>query len=387
MKDKTPGPGLALTPPMGWNSYNTFGCEPTAALITSIADAIVSTGLKDAGYIYVNIDDGWMTAERDGNGNIVTDKTKFPNGLKALTDYIHSQGLKAGIYLGCGLRTYGEKAGSYGYEQKDADFIASAGFDFLKYDNRNLPEDPPGRDIRTDYTTMRDCLVRTGRQMVFSLCEHGKSRPWEWGREVGHLWRTTQDIKDGYEGKVLWGLGFTAIIDATRNLAPYAGPGGWNDPDMLVVGLKGSIDWQGPGCTFEEYKTHFSLWCLSSAPLLIGCDIRTMDVETREILINRELIAVDQDALGKQGDIVKKKDNTDIWLKPLSGGAYAAGLHNRADSVQFVSVSFGDLGLKETGKMRVRDLWEHRDLQKAGNKLSKQLPPHGCAVFKLTPAG
>jgi alpha-galactosidase len=184
---KTPGPGLAATPVMGWNSFNTFGCDPDEHMLKEVADAMVDTGLKDAGYIYVNIDDGWMSAERDKDGNLMPDPKKFPNGLKVVTDYIHSKGLKAGIYLGAGIRTYGEKPGSYGYEKKDAKLIADLGFDLLKYDFRDLPEDPSGRDVKTEYINMRDYLIESGRPMIFSICEHGRSKPWEWGADVGHI--------------------------------------------------------------------------------------------------------------------------------------------------------------------------------------------------------
>jgi alpha-galactosidase len=381
----TPGPGLALTPPMGWNSYNTFGCDPNEQLMKGIADAMVATGLRDAGYTYINIDDGWMAPERDKDGNLYADPKTFPNGLKTVTDYIHSKGLKAGIYLGCGLRTYGERLGSLGNEQKDADVIASAGFDLLKYDYRELPEDPPGRDVKTDYCTMRDCLIRTGRPMIFSICEHGRSKPWEWGREAGHLWRTTPDIKDAFDGDIKWGWGFNKIIDQTHHLHPYAGPGGWNDPDMLVVGLKGTIEWQGPGCTFEEYRSHFALWCLSAAPLLIGCDIRNMDEETKGILLNKELIAINQDVLGKQGHIVKKENNTDIWVKPLADNAYAFGLYNRSDTEKEITVSFRDLGLDGETKVTVRDVWEHRDKGIHDRQLSHKVPSHGIGVFIIKP--
>lgn len=379
------GPDLALTPPMGWNSYNTFCCEPTEALIKEAADAMVSTGLRDAGYVYINIDDGWMAKERDADGNLVPDPVKFPNGMKVVVDYIHDNGLKAGIYLGCGIRTYGERPGSFGYEKKDAMLIASLGFDLLKYDYRDLPEDPPGRDVKKEYMYMRDCLVEAGRPMVFNICEHGRSKPWEWGAEVGHYWRTTPDIKDGYDGKITWGLGFKKIIDDTHHLYPYAGPGGWNDPDMLVVGLNGKIEWQGPGCTETEYRTHFALWCLSAAPLLIGCDIRNMDDVTKEILMNKGLIAVNQDPLGKQGRIVKRIGKCDIWIKPLSGGSLAVGAFNTGETKDDIEITWDDLELPAGCRFTARDLWTGGETVTRSGKILCSIEPHAMAVYRLTP--
>ena len=380
-----PGENLALTPLMGWNSFNTFGCEPNEDLIREAADAIVSTGLRDAGYTYVNIDDGWMTSARDSEGNLVPDPAKFPNGLKCVTDYIHEKGLKAGIYLGCGIRTYGEKPGSFGYEKRDAELIASLGFDLLKYDFRDLPEDPPGRDVKTEYIKMRDYLIQAGRPMIFSICEHGRSKPWEWGAEVGHYWRTTADIKDGYDGVITWGWGYNKIIGSTHQLYPYAGPGHWNDPDMLIVGLNGKIEWQGPGCTQEEYRTHFALWCLSAAPLLIGCDIRKMDDATKEILINRELISVNQDPLGKQGYIAKRNEDSDIWVKPLSQNSLALGLFSRSDTVKEIKVCWEELGFAENIRFSLRDLWKHSDLGVYNSKIICTVQPHGMVVLRLMP--
>lgn len=381
MKNKT----LALTPPMGWNSFNTFGGEPDEWLVKEITDAMIANGLKEAGYIYVNIDDGWMAMERDEGGNLYPRPDKFPSGLKNLTDYIHSKGMKAGIYLGCGLRTYCEKPGSLGFEQKDADSIASWGFDFLKYDRRCLPEDPPGRDSKAEYMMMSNALESTGRPIVFSLCEHGNSEPWRWAADVGHMWRTTPDIKDCFEGEYSWGWSFNKIIDHNCHLYPYAGPGHWNDPDMLIVGLHGNPEWMGPGCTDLEYRSHFSLWCLSAAPLLIGCDLRKMSAYTKETLTNPEIIGINQDKLGKQGYRISNKDQTEVWIKPLENDTWGVGLYNRTDSIKNMTIHWSDLGLSSAMNGLVRDLWAHSDLGVYNNSFSKDVLPHECVVIKITP--
>ncbi|TCW61217.1 glycoside hydrolase family 27 protein [Treponema sp. J25] len=381
---RTPGDNLALTPPMGWNSYNTFCCEPTEDLLKEIATAMVDQGLKDAGYIYVNIDDGWMTDKRDNSGNLTVDPHKFPAGLLPVTRHIHSLGLKAGIYLGAGLRTYGEKMGSYGHEAQDAAFIAAMEFDFLKYDYRSLPdEDPPGRDVRREYEYMRDCLIATGRAMVFSICEHGRSNPWEWGPFVGHLWRSTPDIKDGFDGEIKWGWGFNKIADINERLYPYAGPGHWNDPDMLIVGLNGRLEWQGPGCTYEEYRSHFALWCLMAAPLIIGCDVRFMDTVTRSILLNRGLIAVNQDPLGIQGRVVQRGQGYDIWIKKLMNNAWAIGLYNRSEEARIISVDFRDLDFSAKKLYKCTDLWQNTEVGIVKEGLSQVVGSHDCLVFRL----
>ncbi|WP_084309318.1 glycoside hydrolase family 27 protein [Alkalihalobacterium bogoriense] len=379
------GKDLALTPPMGWNSFNTFGCEPTEQLIKESADMMVSSGLRDAGYVYINIDDGWMADERDSEGNLVPDPAKFPNGLKVVTDYIHERGLKAGTYLGCGQKTYGEKPGSLGYEERDAKLIADQGFDLLKYDFRALPGDPEGRHVKTDYITMRDALIKAGRTMLFSICEHGTSDPWTWGAEVGHMWRTTPDIKDSFDEDINWGWSLNHIIDHTHHLHQYAGPGGWNDPDMLVVGCNGTTEWMGPGCTPLEYRAHFSIWCLSAAPLLIGCDIRKMDDATKETLMNKEIISINQDSLGKQGYIIKKENGVDYWVKELEGGQFAVGLFNRTESAVEAEVDLHELPVSQTDTFSVKDIWGNVDLGNVHNTLIRSVRSHECVVLKLTP--
>jgi len=376
---------LALTPPMGWNSYNTFNCEPNEELIMEVAKGFVETGLKEAGYTYINIDDGWMAPTRDGQGNLVAHPDKFPHGLKKITDYIHSLGLKAGIYLGAGLKTYGEYPGSLGFEARDAALIAEWGFDLLKYDYRELPDDPPNRDVISEYRYMASCLQKTGRPLLFSICEHGRSRPWLWGKGVGQMWRTTPDIKDGFDGDVNWGWGINKIITQTHHLYPYAGPGHWNDPDMLVIGLKGRLSWQGPGCTEEEYKTHFALWCLLAAPLLIGCDVRNLENDTANILLNKELIAINQDRLGIQARIVRQEVGYSIWRKELAGGAVAMGVYNLFNQPKTLELLREDTGFAPNFKATLRDLVKGEELGELKDVQALDVAPHGCAVLKVTP--
>jgi len=381
-KKRQLGEGIGLTPPMGWNSFNTFGCEPTEQLIMESVDAIVASGLKDAGYLYVNIDDGWMADERDKDGNLIPDPKKFPNGMKVVTDYIHSNGLKAGTYLGCGQKTYGDKPGSLGYEERDAQLIASQGFDLLKYDYRELPGDPEDRVVKTDYITMQDALIKAGRPMFFSICEHGKSDPWTWGAEVGHMWRTTPDIKDSFDVDINWGWSLLRIIDHSHQYYSHGQPSGWNDPDMLVVGLNGVNEWMGPGCSKEEYQAHFSLWCLSAAPLLIGCDIRSMDESTKGILMNKEMIKVNQDTAGVQGRIIKKDNDIDYWLKPLSVGELALGILNRSTEPKKASIELTELGFND--KVEAKDLWNDREIKVYDNLIETSVSSHQCIVLKLS---
>src|ERR1043166_1570409 len=279
---------LARTPPMGWNSWNKFGCNVSEKLIREMADAVVSSGMKDAGYTYVVIDDCWQTG-RDAEGNITPDPQRFPSGMKALADYVHSKGLKFGLYSDAGTLTCQKRPGSRGYEFQDARQYAAWGVDYLKYDwcstgTQNQP---------ASYSIMRDALLKSGRAIVFSICEWGTSKPWTWARDVGNLWRTTSDIQDCWDCRRDWGgMGFVHILDLQDGLEAYAGPGHWNDPDMLEVG--------NGGMTPTEYRAHFSLWCILAAPLMAGNDLRQMSPDIAEILTNKELIAVDQDPLGLQ---------------------------------------------------------------------------------------
>ena len=280
---------LALTPPMGWNSWNCFSCDVNERQIREMADLIVANGMRDAGYTYVNVDDCWQVG-RDADGNIVVDSVRFPSGIKALADYIHSKGLKFGIYSCAGSLTCAGRPGSRGYQFQDARTYAEWGVDFLKYDwCFDEGQSPQGA-----YRTMRDALKASGRPVVFSICEWGSSKPWTWAKGIGHLWRTTGDIINAFKGTVHWGgCSVVDIIDKNADLWPYAGPGHWNDPDMLQVG-NGVL-------TAEENRSHFTMWCMLAAPLLAGNDLRTMDRETLSILTNKDVIAIKSGQAGHTG--------------------------------------------------------------------------------------
>ncbi|MFH1574520.1 MAG: alpha-galactosidase, partial [Acidobacteriota bacterium] len=328
---------LAATPPMGWNSWNKFGCNVSEELIRETADAMVASGMKDAGYQHVVIDDCWQVS-RDASGNIVADPQRFPSGMKALADHVHSKGLKFGLYSDAGARTCEGRPGSNGFEVEDARQYASWGIDYLKYDWCHTD----GVDPKIAYPTMRDALKATGRPIVFSLCEWGRSQPWTWARGVGHLWRTTGDIADNWRS-------FTSLLDRQVGLEKYAGPGGWNDPDMLEVG--------NGGMTTGEYRAHFGLWCLLAAPLMAGNDLRRMTPEIRDILTNREVIAVNQDLLGIQGRKIRDDGDSQVWAKRLDDGAHAVVLFNRGGTEQKMAVSWQEIGLPYDAEPMVRDLW------------------------------
>lgn len=365
--------GLAPTPPMGWNSWNKFQCNVSESLIKETADAIVRTGMKDAGYQYVVIDDCWQVS-RDATGNIVADAQRFPSGIKAVADHVHSLGLKFGIYSDAGTGTCQNRPGSRGYEFQDARQYAAWGVDYLKYDWCNHST----QDSAASYSIMRDALAKSGRPIVFSLCEWGITKPWLWGKNVGNLWRTTGDIADKWNGTDKDGdLGVLQIIDLEDGLESYSGPGHWNDPDMLEVG--------NGGMTTTEYRTHFSLWCLLAAPLMAGNDIRSMSSDTRDILINKEVIAVDQDPLGRQGRRVKKAGDTEIWAKEMSDGSRAVGLLNRGGGGQKIAVDWTDIGYPAQLRASVRDLWEHKNLETAKGSMSAVVPSHGIAMLLIRP--
>lgn len=296
---------LAQTPPMGWNSWNKFGCDVSEKLMKEMADAMVESGMKDAGYEYIVIDDCWQIG-RDSLGNIIPDPERFPNGMKALADYIHSKGLKLGIYSCAGSYTCQGRPGSRGYQFQDARQYAAWGIDYLKYDWCSNE----GQNARAAYQTMSDAIKISGRPIVFSICEWGENEPWKWGKGIGHMWRVTPDIRDCYQCKFDWGgVGVLDIIDIMADLYPYAGPGHWNDAEMLEVG--------NGGMNKEEYKTHFSMWCMLATPLMAGNDLRKMDADTKEILTNKEVIAVNQDKLGEQArrfmDMGEKKSGRSLW--------------------------------------------------------------------------
>jgi alpha-galactosidase len=377
--------GLALTPPMGWNSWNRFHCNVDEKLIREVADAIVTSGMKDAGYQYVIIDDCWQ-GERDKSGFIQPDPARFPSGMKALADYIHSKGLKFGIYSDAGWRTCGGRPGSRGYEYQDALTYAQWGVDYLKYDWCNTEE----LNARGAYLTMRNALYKAGRPIVFSICEWGDNEPWLWGKEIGHLWRTTGDIAPIFDGEVGHGnwtsWGVLQIIDMREGIRIYAGPDHWNDPDMMEV---------GNGMSVSEDRAHFSMWCMLAAPLIAGNDPRSMSQATREILTNKEAIAVDQDELGIQGFKCLKLDDLEVWAKPLKNNELAICFLNRGKETrsfdfdwekQIIEDNFSqhyyDFQQKE---YKVRDLWLRKDLGTTKKPLSVELGAHDVIMLRLSP--
>ncbi len=364
---------LALTPPMGWSSWSYFECDGVNEdVIKEMADAMVATGMKDAGYTYINIDDCWQVG-RDSNGVIITDSVKFPSGMKHLADYVHSKGLKFGIYSDAGTHTCAGRPGSKGYEKIDADTYAKWGVDYLKYDWCNTE----GQDPIKSYTLMRDALYETGRPMVFSICDWGKSETWKWAGDVGHLWRTTLDITDRWDGTI-WGnqLGWTNILEQQVGLEKYAGPGRWNDPDILEVG--------NPGLTTNEARAHFSMWCMLAAPLITGNDLRNMPYDIKEILTNAEMIAVDQDKLGKQGFKIYDEGNFEIWQKPLSGGDIAICFLNMMSKEKPFTINWNKMRIKDfKGTYAVQDLWKNKTMGTSDNVVSVLVPPRDVLVVRL----
>jgi len=365
--------GLALTPPMGWNSWNKFACNVNEQVVRDTADAMASSGMREAGYRYVVVDDCWA-GPRDANGFITPDKDRFPSGIKALANYVHSRGLKFGIYSDAGRFTCGGRPGSQGHEYQDALSYARWGVDYLKYDWCSTGD----RNAQEAYALMADTLRASGRPIVLSMCEWGTAKPWLWAKNVGNLWRTTGDIWDSFSTKDKahdWAHPMTEIVDMNEPLWPHAGPGHWNDPDMLEIG--------NGGMTATEYRSHFSLWAIMAAPLMAGNDVAHMDEATRTILLNKEVIAVDQDALGKQGRRVLKQGDSEVWVKPLSGGARALLLFNRGDTPTVIRATADQVGL--TGRARVRDLWAHKDLARWSGSIQATVEPHGVAMFRVGP--
>jgi len=365
---------LAKTPPMGWNSWNKYGCNVSESLIMGMADAMVSSGMKDAGYEYIVIDDCWQVA-RDENGEIVADKDRFPHGIKYLADYIHSKGLKFGIYSCAGTLTCAGRPAGRGHEYQDALSYARWGVDYLKYDWCNTGTQEP----KSSYTIMRDGLYAAHRPIVFSICEWGSNKPWEWAGAVGHLWRTTGDISDSWNSMI-------EIFSQQKELARYAGPGHWNDPDMLEVG--------NGGMTTEEYKTHFSLWCMLASPLMAGNDLQNMSPETKSILLNKEVIALNQDSLGRQAICWRDNGDYQIWLKMLSKNEKAICLLNKSDEKKTVLVDFALLAEAKTQRwgvasplklvnFTVRDLWDHKDMVLKESSMYIDLLPHTVKVYRF----
>ena len=365
--------GLARTPPMGWNSWNKFACNVSEDLIKQAADAMVSSGMQDAGYQYVVIDDCWQV-DRDAQGNIVPDAKRFPSGIKALADYVHGKGLKFGIYSDAGTGTCQNRPGGRGYEFQDARQYAAWGVDYLKYDWCNHST----QDSHASYSIMRDALKKSGRPIVFSLCEWGSTKPWLWAGDVGNLWRSTGDISDKWDtGEKQDGLGVVQILDLQDGLQSYAGPGHWNDPDMLEVG--------NGGMSLTEYRAHFSMWCLLAAPLLAGNDIRSMSADIHDILTNKEAIAIDQDPLGREGHRVKRADGLEIWAKQLADGGRAVALLNRTGAEANITVSWTDIGYPVHITAKVRDLWARKDLGEKSGSFSASVPSHGAVMVRIEP--
>jgi alpha-galactosidase len=376
--------GLAATPPMGWNSWNTFGDQINEQVVREVADKMVALGLKDLGYQYIVIDDHWEGG-RDSQGHILANPSKFPHGIKSLADYVHSKGLKFGIYSCAADITCGGEVGSYGYEADDAATFASWGVDYLKYDYCNAPDDL--QTAISSYTKMGNALKATNRPIVYSICEWGSRSPWLWGRQAGgQLWRISYDVGDIWDTpqNVSSCIGILAAIDASANLESHAGPGGWNDPDMLVVGLHNEGNIKGGGCNSAEYQTQMSMWCLLAAPLMIGCDIRNMDSDTKRILTNPEAIAVDQDPLGKEGHRIARTASTDVWLKPLAGGDIAIALLNRGDKRATISIDWKRLAMKPGTSLAFRDLWAHKSLGSYANRFQTKVGPHATVLLRAT---
>ena len=369
---------LAQTPPMGWNSWNKFACNVSEDLIKSVADAIATDGMKDAGYQYVVIDDCWQVS-RDDNGFIVADPQRFPSGIKALADYVHSKGLKFGIYSDAGSKTCAGRPGSQGHEYQDALQYARWGVDYLKYDWCNTGT----RSAEEAYSTMSKALLATGRPIVFSLCEWGTAKPWLWAKGIGNLWRTTGDISDKWSSKKKWPdgscceYGVVDILDLQVGLDAFAGPGHWNDPDMLEVG--------NGGMTTAEYRAHFSFWALLAAPLIAGNDVRSMSSEIKEVLTNSEVIAVNQDKLGREGHRVRKDGDLEIWAKTLADGSRAVILFNRGSAEGPVSVAWDEIGYPAHLNAKVRDLWAHKDIGSFTGTYSAQVASHAVVMVKIAP--
>jgi len=376
-------PNLAATPPMGWNSWNTFACEINEQLIRDTADVMVASGMRDAGYVYVNLDDCWH-GSRDDNGFIQPDPKRFPSGIRALADYVHARGLKLGIYSDAGTKTCGGRPGSQGHEYQDALQYARWSVDYLKYDWCNTGDRTPAEA----YRTMARALIAAGRPILFSICEWGDNKPWLWGAPIGHQWRTTGDIMNCWDCAVSHGNwdsnGVLRILDKQAGLRQYAGPGHWNDPDMMEVGNLPAA---------SEDRAHFALWAMLAAPLIAGNDLRKMSPATRAILTNREVIAVDQDPLGLSGFPYKKEPGFDIWVKPLAHDAWAVALLNRDATPRKVRVDWSHEEVEDALNHRraelakhvykLRDLLAHRDAGTTAQPLQVAVPGHDVAMYRL----
>jgi alpha-galactosidase len=356
---------------MGWNSWNTFEVNINENLIKETADIIAGNGMLEAGYNYIVIDDGWEAKKRDANGNIIPDPIRFPSGMKALGDYLHSKGFKFGIHNCAGRTTCSGFPGGRGNEFQDARTYASWGVDYLKYDWC----DHGTADAHETYKTMGDALYAAGRPIVYSLCEWGNNKPWEWAKDIGHLWRTTGDITDCYNCQGEYDLGMKFILNLQVGLEKYAGPSHWNDPDMLEVG--------NPGLTLTESRSQFSLWCMLAAPLMAGNDLRTMKPEILKILTNKEAIAVDQDSLGKQGYRYMDHPSKDIWIKELSKGNWAFCYYNTGDQPLTIRINWIHYGFLQ-GEYSVYDIWKQKEVGTTAKNWDIEVPSHDVVFYRLT---
>lgn len=363
---------LAPTPPMGWNSWNKFGCNVSEDMIMGMADAMVSSGMKDVGYQYIVIDDCWQVG-RDKDGNIIADPKRFPHGIKYVADYIHSKGLKFGIYSCAGSLTCAGRPGGRGYQFQDARQYAAWGVDYLKYDWCNSEY----QNSKAAYKTMSDALKASGRPIVFSLCEWGSTQPWLWAKGIGQLWRATGDIMDHFECKADWGgNGVLNIIDLMTPLDHYAGPGHWNDADMLEVG--------NGGMTNTEYITHMSMWCMFASPLMSGNDLRSMDAETKAILTNKEVIDINQDPKGVQAHLFLTFGDQQVWGKKLANGDVAVCFLNRSENPCNFNFIWNQLSaLDRAATYKVRDLWKHKEIGTTTQPLKTVIAGHGVLMVRL----
>jgi len=376
---------LAQTPPMGWNSWNFFEETVSEKILMEITDAMVADGMEQLGYQYIIIDDHWVGG-RDEHNRLFPDKKRFPNGMKKLADYVHSKGMKLGIYSDAAEYTCGGVTASYNFEELDAKTFASWGIDYLKYDYCNAPEDVTTAFTR--YKKMGDALKKTGRPIIYAICEWGQRKPWLWAKAAGgNLWRTTWDSRDVWQSADNNLTGIMEIFDQQEGLEQYAGPGGWNDPDLLMVGLNGkgkssSVNGRFKGCSFTEYRTHFALWCMIAAPLILNSDLRTIDKNTLTLVTNSELLQINQDKLGRQAATILKRGNIQVLKKELSGGNIAICIFNRSDTATVVSLDLKkDLNIWAPFST-VRNVF---DLRTENNfkKITATLDKHDCRVYIL----
>ncbi len=386
------GQGLALTPPMGWNSWNVWGLSVDQNKVKVAARAMDAVGLADYGWTYINIDDGWEAAERDEAGFLMPNE-KFPD-MKQLTADIHNMGLKVGIYSSPGPTTCGGYLGSYEHEMIDARTWAAWGIDYVKYDwcsYNDIAEDQSVESYKKPYILFREALDQVNRDIVYSICQYGRADVWTWGDEVGgNLWRTTGDIVDTWSS--MSGIGFRQ-----NELAPYAGPGHWNDPDMLVVGKLGwGPDLRNTRLTPDEQYTHISLWAMLSAPLLLGCDLTQMDAFTLSLLTNSEVLAVNQDPLGKQAKMAYNGVRYQVWTKELYDGSMAVAIFNIGkdnpveafnwnNDTRKLNITVGADQIGVSGTHKVRDLWKQRDIGTFNEYFGAQVPWHGVILLKIWP--